>query len=105
MRRLTLTLMLLLAVPVFAQEKPTAKADAPPTLTEVQQLQFVNAAQAKELWMLKAQQAAAEYQKANDALNAVIGSFAKDGYELTQNKETAKLEYVKKADTPKAQVK
>ncbi len=98
-----LFLALVIALPVAAQEKPVTADAKAPVFTEVQQLQFTNAAQAKELWMLKAQQAADQFQKANEALNALIGSFAKDGYDLTQNKETGKLEYVKKAEPAKGQ--
>jgi chromosome segregation ATPase len=39
MKRLVLVLALLMACPVWAQEKPAAKPEAPPALTEVQQLQ------------------------------------------------------------------
>lgn len=64
-----------LACYLYAQEKPQ-----PPALTEVQKLQIKNAAQAIELWQLKAQQAASEFEKARDAFQKLITAATPEGY-------------------------
>lgn len=63
-------------------------ADPPPAISQAQQDQFTIAALAKENAILKAQQAAADFDR-------VVASLQRTGFLLQQNRETGKLEYVK----------
>ena len=81
----------------LAAQIPTSKPDAAPALTEVQRLQVVNALQAVELWQLKAQQAASEFEKARDALQKLVATVTPPGYQLNDKLEFTKTpELVKK---------
>jgi hypothetical protein len=85
-------LFLLLGTSLAAQKPDTA-----PALTEMQRLQVVNALQAVELWQLKAQQAASEFEKARDALQKLVATVTPPGYQLNDKLEFTKTpELVKK---------
>lgn len=69
-----------------------ARTDTPPVLTEVQRLQVLNAAKDVELWQLKAQQAASEFEKAQAALAKLIATVTPSGYRLNEKLELVKVE-------------
>ena len=66
-------------------------APSTPTLTEVQRLQVLNAAKDVELWQLKAQQAATEFEKARVTLTKLIEAVTPTGYQLNEKLELVKL--------------
>lgn len=63
-----------------------------PVLTEVQRLQVLNAAKDVELWQLKAQQAANEFEKAQTALMKLVATVTPTGYRLNEKLELVKVE-------------
>ncbi len=92
MKRLLIGGVVALALsPVFAQSKPetTAGNATPdtPVLTEVQKLQLINAAKDVEIWQLKAQQAASEFEKARTTLQQMAVSMTPDGYVINEKLE------------------
>lgn len=56
------------------------KAPEPPALTDVQKLRIQGAAQAVEIWQLRAQLAAMELEKARKVLNDLVASSTPEGY-------------------------
>lgn len=88
--------LLLIALPAAAQAPTASAEDKPPALSEVQRLQIQNAAQAMEIWQLKAQQAASEFEKARAHIQELIATVTPKGWQLND-----KLEFVKLPD-PKA---
>ncbi len=107
MKRIVALLILVLTTSAYAQEKP--KDDLkPPVLTDVQKLQLQNTAQMIELWQLKAQQAAAEFEKAKDTFQKLIATFTPPGYVITDKLELAvdtKNDLMPKAPTKPAEQK
>lgn len=74
----------------LAKNSPEMDKLAAPAVSDVQQLQFVNAVQAVEIAELRAQQA-------RDALQKYVATLQRDGYDLKITE--GRLEYVKKAPT------
>jgi hypothetical protein len=72
--------LLLVGVFVRAQEAP--KAATGPTLSEVQKLTIQNKAKDVELWQLRAQQAASEYDKARADLTKLLAEVTPQGFTL-----------------------
>ena len=56
----------------------------PPVLTSEQKKDIQLAAKDVELWQLRAQQAATEFDKARTALQKLVASLTPDGYVMTE---------------------
>lgn len=68
-------------------QAPTSSVPTAPALTDVQKLQVQNAVQAVELWQLRAQNAASEFEKAREALTKLVASVTPSGYQLSEKLE------------------
>ncbi len=75
----------------LAQDKALPPAGTPPALTETQRLQIQLAAKEVELWQIKAQQAAQEYERAGAALRALVAKLTPSGYTLNDRLELVPL--------------
>lgn len=95
------TVVIALALSTPSAQAPKAddkKVDVPPVLTDVQKKDIQIAAQQVEIWNLRAQQAAAEFQKAQQALNQLIAQLTPQGYAITEKLELVKVAPPKKDD-------
>lgn len=102
MTRLLLTASLLpftlvLLVGQAQAPKPDAK---PPALTDVQKKDILLASKDVEIWQLRMQQAASEFEKAQARLTTLIKAHTPEGYQMND-----KLELVKVPDIPKKEPK
>jgi hypothetical protein len=97
--------LLWLAVPAAAQEKPAppkppevaaVAPEKPPALGEVPKLQIQLAMKSIENAQLRAQQAAAEFEKARGDLLALVQAHQVAGYEL----DLQTLSYIQKKQQP-----
>ena len=81
-RRLLIAFLVLLATSAPAQDTKLS-----PELTEVQKMRIQNVALTIEVWQLRAQQAAAELEKARKALNELVANSTPSGYVLNDKLE------------------
>lgn len=82
----------LLAIVVFCLiANLGAQENKKPELTEVQKLQIVNASKDVEIWQLRTQQAASEYEKARLALKQIIENVTPKGYQLNEKLELIEI--------------
>lgn len=89
--------------PAAQQPAPSASPAIPaaqaPALTDLQKLQILNAAKDIELWQLKAQQAASEFEKARATLQQLLAAMTPAGYQINDKLELVKLPEAKKPGT------
>ena len=84
MIRTVLLVLLVSVVGVTAQEAKAPTPPTPPSLSEVQKLTVQNAAKDVELWQLRAQAAATEYDKARAVLTKLIADVTPAGFQLNE---------------------
>ena len=95
---------LLTAIIVAVAVVTSTAQDKAPELTQAQRDQFTIAVLAKENAEKALRLSTIDYQKAVEHFDKTVAALQVPGYTLQQNRETGKLEYVKKPE-PKKETK
>lgn len=90
--QLAVIVLYVLLAPWPAAQSGAPSDVKPPALTELQKKDILLAAKDVEIWQLRAQQAASEYQKASEAMQKLVAAATPPGYRLNEKLEPVKIE-------------